>query len=107
MDIAVLCSKEKASLILVFRGGSIGSVAELAEQSDADFLQVVAAGSVFGYSRALDVADEKYIQEHYDRYGGPKPPPLEHQGINDIFVGKGSVVWYWYGGRWLQLQGAE
>jgi hypothetical protein len=40
-------------------------------------------------------------------YGGPKPPPLDHEGISDIFIGKASVVWYWYRDRWLKLQGAD
>lgn len=106
-DIAVLCSKERASSILVFRGGSTATVAELAKRRDAEFLQVVAADGVIGYSRALGIADPKYIQEHHRRYGGPTPPTLDHDGINDIFVGKASVVWYWHGGRWLQLQGAD
>ncbi len=107
VDIAVLCSKERLSSILVFRAGSTAAVAELAKRPDANFLQVVASGGVVGFSRALRVANSKYIQEHYERYGGPKPPPLDHDGINDIFIEKASVVWYWYGGRWLQLQGAD
>jgi hypothetical protein len=28
-------------------------------------------------------------------------------GINNIFVEKGSLVWYWDGGRWLKLTGAD
>ena len=44
---------------------------------------------------------------HHELYGGPKPPPLDHDGINDMFVGKASVVWYRYQGRWLQLTGAD
>lgn len=106
-DIAVLCSRERVSTVLVFRNGATGNVAELAKQSDADFLQVVSSGGLVGYSRALGVASPTYIEEQYAQYGGPKPPPLDHDGINDIFVEKGSVVWYWYRGRWLQLQGSD
>ena len=107
MDIAVLCSKEWFTAVLVFRGGSTAAVAELARRPDADFLQVVGSGGVVGYSRALGVANPKYIREHSARYRGPKPPPLDHEGINDIFVEKASVVWYWYDGRWLEIQGAD
>jgi hypothetical protein len=64
-------------------------------------------GRVVGYSRALGVAQPGIHREHYDAYGGPKPPPIDHDGIGDIFVEKASVVWYWYRGRWLQLQGAD
>ena len=94
-------------VILVFRGGSTLSVAELAKRPDADFLQVVAPGGVVGYSRALDIATPRYIREHQKRYGGTIPARLDHDGINDIFVEKASVVWYWSGQRWLQLQGAD
>jgi hypothetical protein len=30
-----------------------------------------------------------------------------HAGINDVFVGKASVVWYWHQGKWLELTGAN
>lgn len=106
-DIAVLCSRQRVSAILVFRGGTTDAVSELAKRPDADFLQVGAAGGVVGFSRAVGIADPTYIQEHYQRYGGPTPPRLDHDGINDIFVGKASVVWYWSTGKWLQLQGAD
>jgi len=107
LDIAVLCSRNRVSSILVFRGGSPAAVAELAREPDLTYLQVVEVGDVVGYSRALGVADAKYIREHHRQYGGPKPPRLDHDGINDIFIEKGSVVWYWSSGRWLQLTGAD
>jgi len=105
-DIAVLCSRHNASTILVFRGGSPSAVAELVERPDEQFMQVVSAGMT-GYSRALGVASPSYIREHHRAHGGPKPPPLDHDGINDSFVEKASIVWYWHRGRWLQLQGAD
>lgn len=106
VDLALLCSRERVSSILVFRKSSPAEVAELATAPDVDYLQVVAGGRI-GYSRALGVADSQYIQTHYLRYGGPKPPPLDHEGIDDAFVEKGSHVWYWYEGQWLQLTGAD
>ena len=106
-DIAVLCSKDQVSSVLVFRGGTTSAVAVLARHPDEGFLQVIDAGGVVGYSRALSVASPSYIREHYAAYGGPKPPSLDHDGINDIFIEKASIVWYWYRGRWLQLQGAD
>jgi hypothetical protein len=106
-DIAVLCSTNHSSSVLVFRGGTTSSVAVLAKHPDEDFLQVVDADGAVGYSRALGIASPDYIRKHHAAYGGRKPPPLNHDGIDDIFVEKGSVVWYWYGGRWLQLQGAD
>jgi hypothetical protein len=38
---------------------------------------------------------------------GPKPPPIDHLGIDDAFLEKASVVHYYYQGKWLQLTGAD
>jgi hypothetical protein len=62
---------------------------------------------VIGYSRGLGVADADFIRVHHQRYGGPKPPPLDHDGIDDIAIEKGSLVWFWNRGRWLQLTGSN
>lgn len=106
VDVAVLCSRDRVSSILVFRGESVTSVAELAPQPDRNYLQGIGGGRI-GFSRALGAADPQYIQEHYEAYGGPRPPPLNQDGINDIFMEKASVVWYWHEGQWLQLTGAD
>jgi hypothetical protein len=104
-DWAVLCSRDRASSILVFRGGS-AEVAEIAKARDRHYLQGVGDGAI-GFSRAIGVASPQFIREHYETYGGPKPPRLDHDGIDDSFIGKASGVWYWHGGRWLRLQGAD
>jgi hypothetical protein len=44
---------------------------------------------------------------HYRAYGGPEPPPIDHHGIDDAFLEKGSITWYFYRGKWLQLTGAD
>jgi hypothetical protein len=105
-DWAVLCSIKRRSSILVFRNGSTTAVAELAAAPDFDSLQMIGDGAI-GYSRALGVADADFIRVHYQRYGGPNPPPLDHDGIDDVFIEKGSVVRYWYRGRWLELTGSN
>jgi len=105
-DWAVLCSIRRVSSILVFRGGSPPAVAELAPQPYVGLLRVTEPG-VIGYSRDLTVADADSIRIHYERHGGPKPPPLDHDGIEDSFLESASIVWYWYRGRWLQLTGAN
>jgi hypothetical protein len=104
-DWAVLCSVKRVSSILVFRGGLVSSVAELASYPDSTFLQVVGPNDAIGYSRAIVVAPPGYIREH--NRSDPKLPRLDHDGINDVFVEKGSSVWYWDGGRWLELSGAD
>ena len=108
-DIAVLCSRERVSSILVFRGGSAEEVDELASKADARYLQGIGNGEI-GFSRALGVASPKYIRscfEALEHYGVPEPPPLDHDGIDDYFSEKASTIWYWYGGEWLALAGAD
>lgn len=105
-DWAVLCSLNRVSTILIFRNASDREPLELARESDIDKLQGV-GGEVIGYSRAISPVGRKYILDHHRAYGGPKPPTIDHQGIDDAFVGKGSVVRYFHAGRWLQLTGAD
>ncbi|MDE0489397.1 MAG: hypothetical protein F4222_12010 [Gammaproteobacteria bacterium] len=108
-DIAVLCSRERVSSILVFRGGSEQDVAELAPAPDANYLQGTGDGEI-GFLRALGVASPEYIRSCYEAlkaYGVPDPPPLDHEGIDDYFVEKASRIWYWHEEAWLRLAGAD
>ena len=105
-DWAVLCSLNHVSTILIFRNASEREPLELAPQSDADNLQS-GSGAATEYSRVISTVGWKYILEHYRAYGGIKPPAIDHQGINDAFVGKASVVRYFYAGKWLELTGAD
>ena len=106
-DWAVLCSRNGVSSILVFWGGSARSVAEVARAPDRNFLQVVSGGGRIGFSRSIMPVGRDYILTHYREYGGPKPPRIDHQGIDDAYLEKASVVLYYYRGRWLELQGAD
>jgi hypothetical protein len=104
-DWAVLCSTNGHSAILVFRGGSTRFVARLAADDDASNVSIEAGRA--WYSRSLRIADAEYIRVHYEAYGGPTPPPLDHDGINDGCCECCSVVWYFYKGKWLRLTGAN
>jgi len=105
-DWAALCSRHRRSSIIVFWGGSARAVSELAERPDQDFLQVTGPGTI-GFSRALGVATPRFIREHNEQYRGRNVPKPDHDGINDIFVEKASVVWYRHRGLWLRLSGAD
>src|SRR5437867_7834764 len=105
-DWAVLCSVNMKSSILVFASGSPSNPMNIAEGEDLNILQRVGQGQI-GYSRQIEPVGEKYILDHYHAYGGPKPPPIDHLGINDAFVEKASVVLYFYQGNWLHLTGAD
>ncbi len=105
-DWAVLCSVKGVSTILVFWNGSENNPAAIAPAADDGFVQFIGRGQ-WGYSRGIASVGRDYIMRHYEAHGGPKPPPIDHLGINDMFIEKGSVVWYFYQGRWLKLTGAD
>lgn len=106
VDIAVLCSRERSSVILVFRGGEVDSVDELASSPDRDYLQVVMPGEI-GFSRQIGVATPAAIRTYAEAFSGEVPPGLDHEGIDDAFAGKASTIWYWHEDRWLRLQGSD
>lgn len=105
-DWAVLCSANGTSTILVFWNGSEKNPAAIGSLEDRIFLQGITPEKV-GFSRMISPVGRDFIIRHYDAYGGTKPPPINHQGINDEFVEKGSVVWYFRAGKWLKLTGSD
>ncbi len=105
-DWAALCSVDGFSSILVFWNGSESHPAEFARAEDRTFLQGM-DGEKIGFSRAISAVDKEFIPRHYEAYGGPAPPPIDHQGIDDAFVGKASLTHYYYQGKWYQLTGAD
>ena len=106
-DWAVLCSRNRRSAILVFWGGSSHTVTALAESPDSAFLQTIDSDGSIGFSRGIDAVGRDYIVQHHQEFGGPNVSSIDHLGINDAFVEKGSVVHYYYRGKWLRLQGAD
>jgi hypothetical protein len=105
-DWAVLCSVNGVSSVLVFWNGSERNPAAVAPMEDRIFLQGITADQI-GFSRGISPVAKNFIMRHYQAYGGSKPPPIDHQGIDDAFIEKASVTWYFYGGKWLKLTGAD
>jgi hypothetical protein len=105
-DWAVLCSIRGVCTILVFWNGSAKNPAEIAQMEDRIYLQGITPEQI-GFSREISAVGKDFITRHYDPYGGTKPPPIDHLGIEDSFVEKASVVWYFYAGKWLKLSGAD
>ena len=94
LDWAVLCSLKGVSTILVFWNASEKNPDAIAPDGDN------------AQPRGIRAVGRDFIMRHYRAYGGPKPPPIDHQGIDDASE-KASVVWYFYEGQWLQLTGAD
>lgn len=104
---AVLCSVADTSSILVFPGEPGAAPMALARSADLPWIQGIGRGEA-GYSRVLAVSSEEEIAERHRRYGREAPlPPLDHEGIEDVFAEKASTVWYRHDGLWLELPGAD
>ena len=101
---AVLCSRNRsAAIIVIEEDGRVR--AKLASRPDWRELQSI--GDEQGYSRGLSPVGRDFILDTCRAFGGPKPPPIDHQGIDDAFIGKYSSVHYFHEGKWLLLQGAD
>ena len=105
-DWAVLCSVQGTSRIMVYWNGNSRNPAETAPLQDSIFLHKDASGK-FQFLRGIGAVGKEFILEHFRAYGGPTPPAIDHQGIDDAFIEKGSTTWYFYGGKWLKLTGAD
>jgi len=105
-DWAILCSRLGASSILVFWGGSEAAPAEIRSAPDSIFFTPIENGKI-GFARAISSVGKDFIVDHFKAYGGPQPPPVDHDGINDEVVEKGSTVHYFYRGQWLELTGSD
>jgi hypothetical protein len=103
---AVLCSVDNSTALLAFRNGRDTNPDTVATSEDRSYLQELDRDNI-GYSREITAAGRDFIMRHYRAYGGPEPPPIDHHGIDDAFLGKASTTWYFYQGKWLQLQGAD
>lgn len=105
LDWAILCSRNRVSSILVYRGGTADDVAALAASEDRHYLQ--AARRFIYFSHQIGVASPKYIHAMNKEFDGGSLPPIDHDGINDAFVEKASSIKYWHQGKWWALQGAD
>ncbi len=103
VDWTVLCSVDRASTILVYRNGSALNPLAIVRERDIDKLQGVGNNEI-GYSRELAPATRAFILSHDHERAAPQ---IYHDGINDAFVGKASVVRYFHKGKWIALAGAD
>lgn len=106
VDWAVLCSRDRASTILVYWGGSTNDVTDLAEAPDDEWLQDVGHGRI-GFSRFIRTAAPDAILHERRADGSSDMPPITHDGIEQGMIEKGSSIYYWNAGSWEQLPGAD
>jgi hypothetical protein len=96
----VLCDvrKKNISMILIYWAGDAGKSTVLPNSRGRINTECWSSISTVGKS---------FIWEHYRAYGGPTPPPLNHQGINVGICEKASIVFYLYRNHWLTLTGSD
>lgn len=105
-DVAILCSNDRSSSIVFVWGGPAACPSEIAKSADRGWLQGIGGGKL-GYSRVIQAVGRSTISGYFKTYGGPTPPLIDHDGVDDIFVEKASVVRYCHEGRWRELTGAD
>ena len=105
-DWAILCSKDGVSTIQIFWGGPVRCPSEIEKSEDRGWLQGIGSGKI-GYSRTISSIGKKAISAYHEAFGGITPPPISYEGINEVFLEKGSVVHYCIQGKWIELTGAD
>jgi len=101
---AVLCTVADTSAILVL-GETGEELGALQRSPDRQWLQGIGGGRI-GYSRLLRTAGRDEILRRTANLAG-RVPAIERDGIEEIFIEKASVVWYWDGGVWMSLPGLD
>jgi hypothetical protein len=104
-DWAVLCSSGQVSSILIYPNEATKNVYTIASLPDKHYLMKI--GDKIVYARGIESVNAGYIVRHHEAYGGPKPPPIDHEGINNMLGDTASSVFYYHRGKWLRLTGAD
>lgn len=101
VDWAVLCSCEDSSSIVIFWDQRASGATELDRSRDEGWTQDVDGQGNLGYSRFIAKASpERILRDN----PGVK---TMHDGIEEGFAEKGSTIYYYGGGRWTELGGAD
>lgn len=106
VDWAFLCSVGGISSIYVLWGGEERCETPVSPAEDRAFLQGLGEGSI-GFSRRLMTVDRDRMLSYANAFGGPPVPEVWHQGLEDYFEGKASVVLLCVDGEWITLAGID
>ena len=104
-DWAALCEVGHTTTILVYWNGSEINPARIAQQDDAGRYEITEKGKE--NIQVISPVGRREIMTHYSHSPGPKPPPIDHQGIDDALAGKASSIHYFYNGKWIGLTGSD
>ncbi len=103
---AALCSRASVTTILVFADADTTRIDSLEVAPDGHYLQNMGDQGIV-FSRQLSVVDSAFIWRQAHAFGDAPPPSPTHAALQDAFLGKGSVIWYWDRRRWLKLTGVD
>ena len=105
-DWAALCSwKSKSSIVILSDDKT--KCAQQAAADDAAFLQQIDEHRQ-QYSRQISTQSASDIARRMDRSEGARlPMQLDHDGIEDAFIGKASTIYYCHQGEWREFDGAD
>ena len=105
-DWAVLCEAGRITAILVYWNGSEMNPSRTAQQDDRVRYDITADNRLENI-RVISPVGRREIMIHSSHSPGPKPPTIDHQGIDDALAGKASVINYFYQGKWIGSTGAD
>jgi hypothetical protein len=109
-DWAVMCIQGSKFTVLLYRNGIPTYPATIygpwTEEPRVDIFEQ-SGDTRLGYNRAISAVGEEFIMRHYRAYGGPKPPPIDHQGIDIGCCEQASQTLYWYDNMWYRLTGDD
>ncbi|MBL0314113.1 MAG: hypothetical protein IPP78_15735 [Holophagaceae bacterium] len=88
------------------KDGGIKNPSFIGSAMDIEYLQGMEKGKIV-FSRKIATISKKAIIDNVTNYNAPKPPPIDHQGIDDIFSRKASSTLYFYRGKWINIQGGD
>jgi hypothetical protein len=105
LDLAVLCSSANKSNIIIFWGGT-SSCPPLREEAE-DQMYIYKNGQKYEYYRAILTASRNYIGSRNGKNPLVNDNLINHDGIEDAWLERGSVIHYCHNGKWLRLSGGD
>ena len=108
-DWAALCSRDDVSFLIVYWNGAAKDPWIGNSSADENWMQWMGPAEGWSYSRSIGTAEPGRIRRLNEAFGDPGtlPEPLEHDGIEEAFAGKASIISYWLHDRFVELTGMD
>jgi hypothetical protein len=111
---AVLCSVHDTAQILILNARNGTVVDSLNRSGDSGWIQGN-GGNTWLFSREIAVVSMSQLNvvppdttsEDVVYYGAFLPKPIDHDGIDEAFSGKGSTTFYFAQGRWFSVASSD